>query len=511
MDILFVASELAPTVKVGGLADVVFALSKTLKALGHKVTVALPRYPAFERAGILVARRLTPLTFHGPTQPGLPKEAIVFEGRLATGVELVLFDAVDDDKRSVFADVESDALVYEKKTPDGVDPAVRFALFSRAVVEYVRQRVQQEQPFEVVHLHDWPAAMVAYLLRQHPELAALKSVLTIHNLAHQGNVTGPLAKRTLAALGLDEAHFTPQSLEFYGGVNLLKGGIVAADAVTTVSATYAAEILTEAGGERLDGVLRARPKPVVGIPNGVDYAVWNPAIDPHLVARYDSDDPSNKARCRSTLLAELGLPLDPQVPLVVVLGRVALQKGSDVLAKALPRLLRQEATFVIAGSGDAKIEAELHAGVAHAPERAKYLGHVSEAMSHRLLAAADFVLLPSRFEPAGLVQVHAQRYGAVPIVTRTGGFIDTVVDVDVDLETGTGVVLEAPPSEAALIGAVGRALSAFSHPRFTSLKRRVMRLDLGWERPARRYAQLYTKLSTPETVATKPAPVEAKP
>lgn len=503
MDILFVASELAPTVKVGGLADVVFALTKALKGLGHKITLALPRYPAFERAGLLAARRLTPLKLAAlpgaPTAAGLPKEAFVFDGRLASGVDIILFDANGEDGRSLFADVEDDRgqYVYASRTSASPSPEVRFSVFCRAVVELVRQRVAQEQPFEVVHLHDWPSAMVAYLMRQSPDLEGLRTVLTIHNLAHQGFVGGADVQRTLAALGLGEAHFTPQTLEFYGGLNLLKGGIHSADAITTVSATYANEILTPAGGERLDGVLRARNLPIVGIPNGVDYAIWNPAIDPHLPARYDADDPSNKARCRSTLLAELGLPLDPGVPLVVSLGRVVHQKGSDVLAEAFPRLLRQEASYVVAGAGDQALEASLHAAVAHAPDRAKVLGHVSEAQSHRLLAAADFVLLPSRFEPAGLVQVHAQRYGAIPIVTRTGGFIDTVVDVDVDLETGTGILFDAPPNEAGLVGAVGRALAAYRHPRFPALRRRVMRLDLGWERPARRYAQLYQKLAAP--------------
>jgi starch synthase len=496
MEILFVATELAPSLKVGGLADVVFALSKTLRGLGHKVTIALPRYPVFERSGILVARRLTPMPL--PPLPGgvasgsgVPREVVLYDGRLPSGVDLVLFDAQGPDGTSLFAGVETEE---GEHLYGGASEPLRFSVLCRAATELVRQRAGTDQKFDLVHVHDWPTAMVPYLMRLHPELSATRTVLTIHNLAHQGLFSGEAARVALLALGLGEDHFVPAKLEFYGGVSFLKGGIISADALTTVSETYAREILTPAGGHRLDGVLLSRPVPPLGILNGVDYSVYNPAADPAIPQRYDADDPSNKGSCKSALLAELGLEIAPERPLFMTIGRVVEQKGVDALAEALPRVLKQDLSFLIAGTGEPALVRALESAVSRFSDRARYLGRVSDPLAHRLFAAADFVVMPSRFEPCGLVQVHAQRYGAIPIATKTGGLADTIVDLDPDLETGTGFHLDRPTADD-IVGGVGRALAAYAHPRFPALRRRVMRLDLGWERPARRYAQLYKQLT----------------
>ncbi len=491
MDILFVATELAPMVKVGGLGDVTFALSKALRLLGHKVTILLPRFPAFEAAGVMLARRLTPMRL--PGAPGAaPTEVTLYDGRLGSAVELVLIDHPGLYDRG---DGSMESGVYGDASGDYADNAKRFGVLCRAAIEVMKERALHDQPFDVVHLHDWPTAMVAYLMREVPELAATKSVLTIHNLAHQGI----FPETALAELGLSAAHFTPERLEFYRSVSFLKGGIIAADAVTTVSSTYASDIQTKEGGEKLDGVLRARKTPLVGIVNGVDYATWNPATDAAIVARYDADDTGNKGRAKSALMAELGLEIAVERPLVVSIGRVVGQKGSDVLAEALPRILKLDVSMVIAGSGAPALETALKSGLAHAPERARFLGQVSDALVHKLIAAADVVLLPSRYEPCGLVQMYAQRYGALPVATRTGGFIDTIVDLDAGLEAGTGFLFDGPTSDN-LVGAVQRAVSAMTHRRWPSVVRRVMRLDLGWDRPARRYAQLYRSLATPTAV-----------
>ncbi len=502
MEILFVSSELAPQLKVGGLGDVVFGLSRALKNLGHRVTVALPRYPAIEQSGILLARRLTPLPL--PPLPGQTAaagaftEATLYDARLGSGVELLLIDAAAAGT-SLYAGVGSEpGAIYE---PAGsADVATRFGVLCRAVVELVRKQAAAGQPYDVVHLHDWPAAMVAYLMRLYPELEAQRVLLTVHNAEHQGRFEGAAATAALAALGLGADHFTPAKLEFYGGVSFLKGGILAADAVTTVSETYARELLQDRGAKQsMAGVLGARPTPPLGILNGVDYAIYNPATDAGIAARYDADDPSNKGRCKSALLAELGLEIAPARPLFASLGRVVHQKGADLLAAALPRILKADVSVVVAGAGDPALEQDLRAALERYPERTRYLGHVPEAMAHKLLAAADFFLMPSRYEPCGLVQLHAQRYGALPVATRTGGFIDTIVDLDAHLETGTGFLFELDPSAGAgagLVGAVGRAVTAYHHPRLEAVRRRVMRLDLGWERPARRYVQLYKQLGT---------------
>lgn len=465
MEILFATTELAPFVKVGGLADVSAALPKHLKMLGHRVTVAMPRYKAFEDAGLMVARRLTPLRIELGDKT---YEATIFDGRLSSQLELTLID------------VEGlyDGPVY------GEDDALRFAVLSRAVAELARQRADAGTPFDVVHLNDWPTALAAKYLKDLG--VASKSVLTIHNIAHQG----VFSKDVLPAIGLSRDDFTPLGIEFYGQVNVLKQGILSADVVTTVSPTYAREIQTPEHGAKLDGVLQAKGR-VVGILNGVDYAVWNPATDSALVARFDAEDTSNKARCKGALQKELGLPLDAEAPIVASVGRMVPQKGTDLVADALPKLARaSSAQFVVVGDGDEDLIARIEAALTRVPGRGVFVRAASEQLVHRIFGGADIVLVPSRFEPCGLVQLYAQRYGALPVAHATGGLCDTVVDVDAKLETGTGFLFEEPTEES-LFAATQRAVGAFTSGRWQALRRRVMRLDRGWERSARQYEQTY--------------------
>jgi len=485
MEILFVATELAPMAKVGGLGDVVFALSKTLRLLGHKVTILIPRYPAIEASGIMLARRLTPLSL--PADGDVRAETVtVFDGRLGSGVDLVLIDKPGLYDRSG---------IYGEDGDDYADNGARFGLLCRAAVELVRSRAAEDNPFDIVHVHDWPTALVPYLLRDleaRGQGVPTKSVLTIHNLTHQGRIR----PEDLPLFGLSRSHFAVDKLEFYGEVSALKGGIATADSVTTVSESYAADIQRQGHGDKLDGVLRSRESGIVGILNGVDYAVWNPATDSSIIARFDADDPSNKGRAKSAVLNELGLEIAGDRPLVVSLGRVVVQKGVDLVAEALPKILNLDVSFVVAGSGTPAIEKSLKDGIASAnvSDRARFAGQVSEQLAHRLIAGADLVLVPSRYEPCGLVQMHAQRYGTVPIASRTGGLIDSIVDADAELETGTGFLFDGPTTEN-LIGAVQRAVAAMRHPGWPGLVRRVMRLDRSWDRPARRYVQLYKSLS----------------
>ena len=353
MEILFVSTELAPYVKVGGLADVVAALPKALRQLGHKVTVLLPRFPAFEAAGLSLARRLTPLKF---ALGGKSWDITVFDARLPTQVDLVLVDTPGlFDRDGVYGGRETGE--------DYPDNATRFAVLSRAAAEIVKQRAASGMPFDIVHCQDWPAALVPTYLRELgkelPELITAKTVLTIHNLAHQGT----FPKEALPSLGLPWEEFRIDGIEFYGGLNVLKLGILTADAVTTVSTTYAREIQTPELGYKLDGVLRDRARAIVGITNGVDYAVWNPATDPVIAARYDAEDPANKARCKGALQKELGLPIDVTLPLIASVGRIVEQKGSDSSAAVLPKLLRAtEAQVVVAGDGDASLVKKIAGG-----------------------------------------------------------------------------------------------------------------------------------------------------
>jgi starch synthase len=486
MEILFVTTELAPFVKVGGLADVSAALPKTLKMLGHKVTIVMPKSPAFEDAGLLVARRLTPMRIPLGDKT---VDVTVFDGRLASQVDLVLLDAPGAFDR---------AGTYGERGEDYPDNATRFALLSRAAAEIAKQRADSGAPFDVVHANDWPSALVAKYMKD----LGVKTpvVLTIHNVAHQG----VFPKEELPKIGLSWDDFTVGGIEFYGGINLLKQGIVSADLVTTVSPTYAREIQTEELGARLDGVLRAKGPHVlvgtrqvgriVGIVNGVDYGVWNPATDSNLVARYDAEDPSNKTRCKGALQKELGLPIEPDAPLIVSVGRIGPQKGSDLLAEAIPRILRGGDTqIVVAGDGDPSLVAKIQGAIEKSGGRAAFVRAASESLVHRIFAGADIALVPSRFEPCGLVQLYAQRYGAPPVARNTGGLADTIVDCDAKLETGTGFLFDEASTDA-LHAAAQRAVAAFVSQRWPALRRRVMRLDRGWERAARQYEQAYKSL-----------------
>lgn len=492
MDILFVATELWPYVKVGGLADVTASLTKALRGLGHKVTLVLPRFPVFEEGGLLVARRLTPLKLVMGKTGGPIVDATVYDGRLASQVDLVLIDIAEGGK-SLF----DRAGVYGERGEDYPDNARRFALFSRAAAEIAKQRAETRTPFDVVHCHDWPTALVPAYLRtlsaDLPALAATRSILTIHNLAHQGICP----KETLPELGLDWDAFGIQGIEFYGACNILKHGILNADAVTTVSETYARDIQTEARGERLDGVLRARGNALVGITNGVDYGVWNPSTDSALATRYDAQDIGGKARCRAALQRELHLPVEPDAPLVVNVGRIVEQKGTDALVTAIPKLLRStDAQFIVAGDGDPGVMAKLTDVAAKSHGRMAFVPAAAEALVHRMFAGADLVIVPSRYEPCGLVQLYAQRYGAIPVVNATGGLVDTVVDCDAQLETGTGFVFQGVTT-GEIVAALERAIAAkVAHSAaWKALVHRVMRLDRGWERPARRYEQVYRSLT----------------
>lgn len=477
MEILFVTTELAPFVKVGGLADVSAALPKTLKALGHKVTIVMPRYPAFEEAGLLLARRLTPLSID---LGGKPHDVTVFDGRLSTQVELTLLDAPGLFDRDG---------VYGANGEDYPDNATRFSVLSRAVAELVKQRAESGPPIDVVHLNDWPTALVAKYLKDMG--VATPTLLSIHNVAHQG----VFPKDVVPAIGLGWDDFTVSGIEFYGSTNFLKQGIISADAVSTVSPAYALEIQTEEGGFRLDGVLRAKER-VHGIVNGVDYGVWNPATDSVIAGRYDAEDASNKARCKGWLQKELGFPLEPNAPLLVSVGRIVPQKGSDLVAEVIPRLLRgSNAQVVVAGDGDEGLVAKMAQAAEKSHGRAVFIRAAAESMVHRMFAAADIALVPSRFEPCGLVQLYAQRYGALPVAHATGGLVDTIVDCDSKLETGTGFLFDTPSTDA-LYGAVQRAISAYESERWGALRRRVMKLDRGWERAGRQYEQAYRALAS---------------
>jgi starch synthase len=326
-------------------------------------------------------------------------------------------------------------------------------------------------------------------MHAHPATEAA-SVFTVHNMAYQGL----FPQHDFAQLGLPPRMLHSQGLEFHGQLSFMKAGLKYAQRVTTVSPSYAAEIATHEFGCGLDGVIRSRGADVSGILNGVDGAVWNPEKDPALAARYSAAEPDGKAACKAALQQELGLAVDPQVPLLGVVSRLTAQKGLDLVLAALPGLLRQGAQIAVQGSGDPVLEAAFSAAAFANPGRvATKLGY-DESLAHRLIAGADVILVPSRFEPCGLTQMYGLRYGALPLVRRVGGLADTVVDAsETAIRDGraTGFTFDAA-TPAALEAAVARAIEARRHPQlWHQLMRQAMAQEFSWEVSAARYLQLY--------------------
>ncbi len=468
-----VAAELSPYARAGETADSVAALSRMLVQLGHEVTVALPRYTNFEDQGLLVARRLTPLR--------LPSgdSVTVFDGQLGSGVKIALFDAPDFFGRpGVYGDAEADY-------PDN---AKRFALLAQAAAALAVQRAGQGQAFDVAHLHDWPGALAAIALAQTD--IPLPKVLTLHDLSRDGS----FSVRDLPSLGIADALNTEAGVKLGAQISVLKGGIQVADAVTTVSPTYARDLAGPEHGGLLAAVFEARGEELQGILPGLDYAVHNPTVDTALPSRFNAENPGNKGTCKTALIRRLELDLDLDRPLLVLLGPLTKERGADLVAQIASRIVAEDATLVVAGTGSPAIVKALSAKSLTERDNYAFLADAEGEAERRLLAAADLLIAPSRYDRSGSLVRKAQRYGAAPVALARGAVCDAVVDCDADMETGTGFLYDEASPEA-LLGAVTRALAAFRSAGWPRLTRRVLRLDLSWEAPARRYLKVYKNAS----------------
>jgi starch synthase len=478
MRVVMLTPEVYPYAKTGGLADVIAALPRALARAGVDVTVCAPAFrSALRAAGPVPAG----LRVRAPVASRMEPAEIVRVPGAAVPTVLVRADRYFD-REGLYGDADGDY-------PDNAE---RFAFFCRAALEWLRVA---PGPPDVLHLHEWQSALAPAFLRAtadvYPELAGLRTVLTIHNLAYQGRF--PSSDWHL--LNLDARYFVPDFLEFYGQINYLKAGLVFADAITTVSPRYAAEIETPDFGEGLDGVLRARPDRVRGILNGIDQETWNPATDPHLAARYDARDLRGKAVCKSALQAELGLAMRADVPLLGIVSRLVEQKGFDLLAAALPEALRvSDAQLAVLGSGDERYERLLAALAAEFPGRMILRIGFDEGLAHRIEAGADAFLMPSRFEPCGLNQLYSLRYGTVPVVHATGGLDDTVAEFDPVTGAGTGFKFATYTPEA-FLGALERMLrTRRDAARWARLVANGMAQDFSWDRAAQEYRRLYADL-----------------
>jgi len=474
MHVVMLASEARPFASTGGLGDALAGLPRALVAEGVRVTVCLPAH----RSALRSARGLTALARVQAPLGSRTEPAEILEARGGV-VPTVL--------------VRADRW-FDRDAPYGhADDAERWTVFARAALEWLRAAGPRP---DVLHLHDWPAAIAAAFLRQgdavYPELAHCRTLLTIHNLAHQGRFPAAV----WPALNLDPRLFVSEALEFHGDVSFLKAGIVFADRVTTVSPRYAREMLTPEFGEGLDGLLRSRPRPPLGILNGIDHALWNPATDPYLPARFNPIDLEGKARCKWVLQRELGLAARREPALVAMVTRLVPQKGVDLVPEALGPLLAEGAVqLVVLGNGDARWEDALRTLAAEHRSRVAVRIGYHEGMAHRIQAGADVLLMPSRFEPCGLAQLYALRYGTVPVVRAVGGLDDTVTEFDPETRTGTGITFVRADA-AALAAAVRRALTIRRDPAlWRRLRLNAMTQDHSWARAAREYAHVYYELA----------------
>ncbi len=475
MELLFLASEVAPLSKTGGLGDVLEALPAALARAGDAVAVVSPRYGFIDAARHGFARHEGAVRVRGEATTVWTRTA----GRLTH--YLIEHERFFGSRHGL----------YGEHGHEYGDNAERYAYFCRAALRVPGAFGHRPA---VVHLNDWQAALAAWLLRQDhhddPALARARSVFTVHNLAYQGS----FSKELMPALGLPWELFRPDGVEFHDRLNLMKAALVFADAVTTVSPTYAREITTPEGGAGLDGVLRARAGELTGILNGIDDAAWDPATDPHLPAHFDAHRLAGKAACKRALQVELGLPVRPEVPLLASVGRLVEQKGIDLLLSALPELTRRDLQVVVLGSGRRELEdGLLHLARHHGDRMAVRVGF-DEGLAHRIEAGADLFLMPSRFEPCGLNQLYSLRYGTVPVVRRVGGLADTVEDFD-GWRRGTGFVFGDYHPQA-LATAVRRALDLHRDRRaWHAMMRRGMAADFSWARSAARYRALYRSLA----------------
>lgn len=481
MRIAIVASEAAPFAKTGGLADVVGALPKALFRLGHQPILILPLYRAVRRAH-------TSLTEVGQIE-------VPLRGRLVRGtVRQVQIPGTDAPAYFLEHDRYFDrGALYGQDDQDYPDNCERFAFLARGALETLR--LLGFQP-DVIHAHDWQAALLApyrhILYRDDPVVGKAGVLLTIHNMAYQG----VFPAREMETIGLDRAFFNWKQFEYWGKLNLLKGGIVFADALNTVSPTYAREIKTPEFGHGLDGVLLERDDVLHGVVNGIDDAVWNPAADEHLTRTYGSEDLSGKASCKRSLQHQCKLP-QRKVPLLGMVSRLADQKGLDLVAKALPGLFDTEPLqCVILGDGDNGIRELLNALSRRYPKQLRVLARHDEHLAHRIIAGVDMVLVPSRFEPCGLTQLYALKYGSIPIVRETGGLTDTVCDcTPATLAAGraTGFTFRQPTAEALAHG-IRRAVALQHDTRSWSRLMAIgMSQDWSWEQSAQRYLKLYAQ------------------
>jgi starch synthase len=491
MHIAFAASECVPFSKTGGLADVVGALPRALAALGHQVSVYVPRYRQTKLTDPQTVVRSITVPFDDKY-----RFCSVVTAGASSGVRFYFVDYPP------YFDREA---LYGTPAGDYPDNAERYALFSRAVLEASKILGVPQ----IFHCHDWQSALLPVMLRtlyaEDPAFREVATVFTIHNMGYQGM----FPPDTLPLLMLPWELLTISMMEFFGQVNFLKGALVLSDYVTTVSKKYSQEIQTTEYGFGLEGVLRSRAATVSGILNGVDYDEWSPQTDKYILEKYSPQDLSGKERCKKDLLTAFGVPNpDTKVPVIGMVSRFAAQKGFDLISQIIDRLAREEMIMVVLGSGD-KLYEEMFVRLNKLfPNKIAAKVAFDNALAHKIEAGADMLLMPSRYEPCGLNQIYSLKYGTVPIVRATGGLDDTIDPWDARTGKGTGFKFLDYNGEA-LLATIKQALLAYQDPSsWQTLMRNGMSRDFSWSASAREYGKIYerakhSRLSTGTTESVK--------
>jgi starch synthase len=480
LNILMIASEAVPFIKTGGLADVTGALPKALRTLGHNVIVVLPKYSSIDSALYGLAPSLSPL---GVWMGDREEWCAVYQ----SSCDGVLFYFIEFDHY-----FNRYGLYHDESMNEYLDNPRRFGFLTRAGLQLCR--VLGFAP-DIIHVHDWQTALGSAFQKiwhwDDPVLGRAATLLTIHNIAYQGVYDAS----HLDYLGLRWDNFTADKFEDHGKINMLKGGIVYADMVNTVSPTFAGETRIPAGGHGLSPFLNDKGDRYIGILNGADYEQWNPALDPLIPARYTPEDLSGKVICKRELQSRVGLEASVDIPLVGIISRFAEQKGLDLAASAIGGILSQMAVqFVVLGSGDRVLEEFYGQLPGYFPGRAgSYIGYNNE-LAHWIEAGADFFLMPSLFEPCGLNQIYSLKYGTLPIVRATGGLQDTVQQYDERTGEGTGFKFAAPTAES-IANTVGWAVSTYyDRPEHMArMIQKAMKQDFSWDSSARVYENVYFK------------------
>ncbi|MDP3008591.1 MAG: glycogen synthase GlgA [Methylococcales bacterium] len=474
--ILFVSSEVYPLIKTGGLADVCSSLPKALTELGQDIRIIIPNYPSLKTVGdvhFLCSLRIDnhPINILETRIPDSP-------------VVAWLVDCPE------LFNTTGNPYLDEQGLP-WANNAERFALFCRVAVEVAMDKVNRNWKPDIVHCNDWQSGLVPALLSM--EANRPKTVFTIHNMAYQGL----FPVQSVYTLNLPGQLWNPNGLEFFGMLSFIKGGIAYADRITTVSPTYALEIQSPAFGYGLEGLLAHRSNNLVGIINGIDTHEWNPETDPHIHQRYSVDSLSEKLHNKTELQRRVNLPVNDSVPLLGLISRLVEQKGIDMIIECLPEMMTLPMQLVLLGNGDKVYEQRLQNIARLYPDKIVIIIDYNESLAHLIEAGSDVFLMPSRFEPCGLNQMYSQRYGTIPIVRKTGGLADTVVDTlpeSLANHSATGIVFKEAHA-GALLEAIKRTLLLYSnHAAWQQMQTNAMHKDFSWHRSAEQYLALYNSI-----------------